>query len=403
MLLAGCFDQPGAGTAKLDAGGAPLKDLGNGVLDAALPLQRIEPTSESELAADPTGTTLAYGGIGVWSSTDGGLTWTAAQPFSISGNLDGWTIAFDEAGHLFAANTEGPNVKVGRSSDGGASWDAINYVSGVGLGLADRPWIAAHGDGQLALMVGDLALQALGNYERCFTSKDGGATWLDVDVGGSPGPTGGLAFDAAGDFYGVSQQGVVQQFGGSCLPSPQTHAAFQAPINAEELPIATAGTAAYTAATDAGSGAVVVGGVRGGVAHQVAVSPPQLKTSLYTAVAARGEDVAALWYGSSTAGDYQSQGFDGDFDVYVAVVHGFWGNSTIQVFKVNDTPAHHGGICRNGLSCTFGRGPGDYFDIEYDAAGALHAAFASDTVGGATYHVGLSAAFLAAHPGRLAN
>ena len=125
-----------------------------------------------------------------WWSRDGGTTWTPLPSpggareavYAFEGD-----VAFDDAGHLFFLDNTFADQVVSRwrLAAEGPVWESTVPFAGSD-GLDDRPWLEAHGDGQLLLASktplvpgpGDLLAgdAALGSY-RVYRSGDAGATW----------------------------------------------------------------------------------------------------------------------------------------------------------------------------------------------------------------------------------
>jgi hypothetical protein len=191
--------------------------------------------------------------------------------------------------------------------------------------------------------------------------------------------------DANGSFYSVAQDGTLLRFA-SCMAGPSEKKLLDADALPEELPVAVSGSSVFTVAPTK-AGGIEIGGTQSfGPPRQIELLPRGLESAMYVAVAARGDDVAALWYGTTTAGHVSDSGFAGDFNVYVAILHHFWNSPSVAVFQITTSPVHHGAICRNGISCgSASRGPGDYFDIAIDRWGGVDAVYAADTGTQGTY------------------
>lgn len=126
-----------------------------------------------------------------WWSGDGGATWQAADaPLGVNRDFPGLEgdAATDAAGHVYYADTYGPDYSLHRWSagSGGLSWDWSRPLPTLAP-LDDRPWLAAQGEGVLYLLsntgqrgpiAGDLANgNATLSSKWLFTSQDGGLTW----------------------------------------------------------------------------------------------------------------------------------------------------------------------------------------------------------------------------------
>src|SRR5439155_6916440 len=92
---------------------------------------------------------------------------------------DGVALAQDDAGTLYASDTDGSFIAVASSKNGGATWTTVeNYVAGASA-IADRPWLAARGDGEVTLVWN------AGQVEMCSRSTDGGVTFTQASPYGS--------------------------------------------------------------------------------------------------------------------------------------------------------------------------------------------------------------------------
>lgn len=389
LLLSGCIVPAGRAP-------APTSDAPSGVVTTLhVPIHRLESAAgETTFASDPQGRAMYVGGSQwVYVSRDDGSTWTRAPGTALLGPLDGFSVAVDADGGLYAVTTEGANVDLSRSTDQARSWERTNFVAGLSAGIADRPWIAARGSGELAMLVGaSHVTSAQGNYESCTMSDDRGQTWSLPDTKGSPGPVGGLAFGDDGTFYSVAQDGTVEKFVQRCSTSPQGLRVLDDDIVPDELPVATSGTHVFTAAPLKEGGLEFGGLAMDGGIRRIRVTPENVLVGAYPAIAARGDDVAALWYGSNSAGDFTAASWMGSFDVYVAIIHDFWGTASQRVYKIDQAAVHDGPICREGVSCgSASRGPGDYFAIGFDAKGGLNLAYTRDTGDVGIFHVRLTA------------
>jgi len=330
------------------------------------------------------------GGSGGYRSSDNGTSWSATpnDPTNIQCQCltitDGWSIAQDEAGHMYMGVLSYNRVDVLRSSDGGASWDQTGAAAGVS-GTADRPWLAAKGDGHVALFYFDAPAVATGFFEHCAQSDDGGMTFTDRDPVSLP-PTGGSAFyDSQGRLYFSDNNGNLYRFDGTCLGgSTSIPMASNLGVN-NMVQSAADGTDLYTAAATANGAITLFGSHDGHGVTKLVVSPDSLKSNTYATVAAHDGQVAVAWYGSTTAGDPSSTSFSGDFNVYLSVVDNFWSPAPhITRYQLSDKPNHKGTICMGGVTCPNSiRGLQDYFGIAYDIWGGLHVAYVDDTSGSA--------------------
>ncbi|HET6404624.1 MAG TPA: sialidase family protein [Candidatus Thermoplasmatota archaeon] len=353
--------------------GAHLQD------DVVLPAGTVSGGAEPIIHVTRDGTTLLVGdSSGVYRSVNGGATWTRlSHPFLQGAFTDGRAIAEDDVGRIYVAHTQGQIVGVARSSDNGASWDLISRVVAVGA-IADRPWLAARGDGEVTLIVYNA-----GHGEECFRSTDGGATFLDRTLI-TPGVanTGGMAYDPQGRLW--YSNGASWYRWTTCLqpPLPVDHPnggaqiLTQTAVDAQGRP--------YSALPSGNNAQMLVHArqTTGGV-KTLAVSPAELKSNTFGAIAvnnATGE-VAVGWYGSTTAGNPSASTFGGSWHVYVARITGFWSASpSVTVTQVTTTPNHVGGFCMTGVTCGSGadRDLLDYFGLTFAPDGSVHVAYGHD-------------------------
>ncbi|MEA3198709.1 MAG: hypothetical protein QOE90_137 [Thermoplasmata archaeon] len=367
--------------------------------------------AEPAILVDALGRSILVGdNAGVHVSTDHGATWTKVWvPFvpGATNNLpstpvvtvgvgntgisDGWVFAQDADGAIYASTTDGALINVGRSLDGGLTWDATPSTIATDAGpVADRPWLAAHGHGQVAVIwnVG-------GTDEACSFSSDGGTTFphKTIPTSGTSGngvPIGGRAeFDPQGRLYYFGN-------GGGTLyrydqaPCGNLLSKLDIPAHGAQLSLqATTDDTGhvYTAVPSAGNGAMQVwgwNGTRGATLKTLTISDPSLQENTYGTIHQQGGEIVAAWYGSSTAGDFLGPSFHGEWNVYVAQVRNFWtATPSVTVTRVSTEPNHVGGFCFGGTSCDTGQTSGDrdlldYFQVTHDAQGNAHVAYAHD-------------------------
>ena len=344
---------------------------------------------------------------GVLRSTNGGLNWFRVNVPYIPGNhplvggiYDGWALAQDDAGTIYASTTDGAVINVASSVDGGATWQlgASTFVVDGG-GIADRPWLAARGDGQVAVTwnVGGLGVQA------CEYSSDGAFTFTRRTVpvplqSGGVTPTGdGLAIGGLPAWYGNGQLVYAGNGFGTAKtlyryaapPCGTTLFALQLPAAGDQMStqVATDGTKIYVATpTPDNSGVQVIGYNTWTDAGRktLVVSPATLKGATFTTIASRAGEIAVGFYGTPTAGDFQTPGFNGQWNVYVARVKDFWtATPQVRIDQVTATPNHVGDFCFQGTNCDVDAESGDrdlldYWQLTYDAAGNVHLAYGHD-------------------------
>ncbi len=383
-LVAGCTGPVGVpeddGT---EAPRSPPAPQGTG-LPIGFSAGRVSSGSEPSVLTDRNGEYVWIGDTsGGYFSSNNGTTWTAMAPLALGFHFlsDGWALAQDELGNLYAADLSDNHVDVGRSSDAGRSWNQIGYYAGVS-GAADRPWIAA-AKGDVVLFYFDAPAVAVGVFEHCARSTDGGLTFTDRDPVTGPPQAGSAFYDSAGRFYYSQSSGVLYRYAGTCLSNPTAIQMIpDAGVN-NMIQSDVEGTDLYmAAATDGAHEITLAGSHDGDPAKRLIVSPPELKANTYATVSVHNGQVAVAWYGSTTDSDPSQPGFAGTFDVHLALVDGFWTDSPrIQNFKLTTEPNHSGFICMAGLACGAGRELLDYFMLDYDNWGGLHIAYVDDANG----------------------
>ena len=403
LLLAGCAAAPPGPGAEppsgLQPGGEPQAAPApagagphNGFLLDALrpPGTQVSDGAEPSILTDMLGRAIWIGDTsGLAVSFDNGTTWGAgAYPFLLS--ADGWGLAQDAMGTLYFSTTGLAWVDVARSTDLGRTGEVVGHFVDAAP-VADRPWIAARGDGEVAIV-----FYAFGRVadEACARSLDGGETWLDRQpFAGAPNP-GNLVYDDKGTLYFSDGGGEVYALSGGCQ-ALQANApllaqgGFQMFPNLElgannQLQVATAGETLYSVAAGPGNRQMFLSGSKNlGTPHLIPVSPPQLASNTFGAVSTWGDEVAIAWYGSETSGDPSVEGYGGAFNVYVARVKDFWGQPEVSYYRLTDEPNHVGDICMGGIGCseTADRDLLDYFGVDFDIWGGIHVAYGHDGTG----------------------
>lgn len=391
VLLAGCLgtldDPPSSsdveGTSTPEAVPDPTQPLPR-ANDTGLPVLPLEPVkvsdgAEPSLLADEDGKWIWLAdSSGGYRTENNGSTWEEMpSPFLLT--ADGWSLAQDAAGNLYAATTNVPSIEVHRSEDDGASWARTSRFADAAP-VADRPWIAAGEAGEVALFFYDFGRT---NSENCVRSTDGGLTWTDRrPLTGQPN-AGGAAYEDDGDFYYVGGDGVLHRFTGTCLGGSETVQMFPEGFGATGmLDVDAAGGAVYTAAPTPSNGAVVLSSSQeAGEPRTLTVSPPAAASNTYPTVSARNGTAVVAWYGSQTPGNPDRADYDGTWHVYLAVVDGFWTEDpSVRVAQLTSVPNHVGGICMGGVSCGEDRDRDllDYFRVEQDRWGGVHVAYGHD-------------------------
>ncbi len=345
------------------------------------------PSTEVSGGAEPTilaskdGSTLWIGDTsGLWISTDNGTTWDrGARPFLNS--ADGWTLAEDDDGRFYFATTTAQAVSLARSRDGGRTADHVEHIVDASP-IADRPWIAARGDGEVVLVVFDWGRTF---SESCARSQDGGETWLDRGVLTAIPNVGNVIFDKDGNFYVGEEDGGVVRFAGSCGLTRSIDM-FPGSLGANGmLQVKEEDGRLYMAAAGPANREILLSGKDGwsGQLRQLTVSPPALYSNAYPVLSVHNGRIAVAWYGSETAGNPSSPSYAGTFNVYLAIVDHFWTDTpSIQHVRLTAEPNHVGDICMSGATCSTNsqsdRDLLDYFGIDHDIWGGVHVAYGHD-------------------------
>lgn len=334
--------------------------------------------AEPAIFVSPSGTVFVGDTARLHRSNDGGASWqTSPNPFLPGGFTDGWPMAMDATGTLVTATTQGQVIGVAASTNGGVSWAQTSSVVDV-AGVADRPWVAARGNGEVVVLY-----YSAGLGEQCLYSTDGGLTFLTRSlVNEGPSNAGNAVFDAQGRVWYASGAYLVR-WNAPCQGEPErVWIGGSGPQIFNQLAVSNAGDA-YLALPTSNSGGMQIQAMHGtdrSTLKALTVSPANSKSNTFGAIAAKadGSEIAVAWYGSPTAGN-PAGAFSGSWDVYIARVTNFWTASpTVAVTKVQ-TGNHVGGFCMTGISCTSGdRDLLDYMGIAYDNAGNVHLAYGHD-------------------------
>lgn len=395
LLAAGCVSPPAelpAPPAAGDEGGASGYVPNLFLIDHPRPPGGVvHGGSEPMVLADRVGEYLWIGSTGGASrSADNGTTWeNLSWPFLLS--ADGWSLAQDDVGRVYVSTTGIPNVEVYRSDDDGETWIRPGLptrppLSGVVdvAPVADRPWLAARGDGEVMLIHYDFGRTY---SESCVYSTDAGETWTDRDPMMGVANAGRPDFDALGRFGFTGGDGKLYLLGQSanivprCAQDPQEVRMFLS-MGAQPMRAASAtGNTWFSAAPTSGNGAIQLAGYNGAAVKRLVVSPPILKANTYATVSAGPNDIAVAWYATETPGAWSTPGFEGSWNVYVARVSNFFAASpTIALTRLTTEPNHVGDICVGGIGCTGGadRDLLDYFGVEHDKWGGVNVAYVHD-------------------------
>lgn len=343
---------------------------------------------------------------GIHRSTDNGDTWEAlSSPFLAW--VDGIDLAQDDAGTLYATTTNGATITFSLSTDGGDTWQGTPATllprSQVldGGGVADRPWMAAHGDGQLGL-TWNPGTNPPGT--RCVASADGGQSWADRGVSKSTIIAGENSFDEEGNLYWAIRgelyrlEPVDVSVGDArtlCAAPVDQVTAFDAGVQAMSQ-TDTAGSTVYTAAPSADEAAIEVAFTASWPGLDRFTLDPtleedgeekQLATNTFVTLSATQDELAIGWYGSEDGGDFTSSAFDGVWNVYVAQVENpeshdgetlTCSDADVTCTRATTAPNHEGPICPDGVACDVDRDLLDYFMVDHGPDGVLHVAYADD-------------------------
>lgn len=390
LALTGCFvatpaPVPVPAPAPSEASAAPVASPNLWLIDGPYPLLDVHVSggAEPSILVDHAGAFVWIGDTaGLHRSSNGGATWTNSPvPFAPGGFTDGWSLAQDADGVLYASTTQGELSGVARSKDFGATWDVTpsRFVTEAAP-ISDRPWLAARGHGEVALVTNADAA------ETCAYSTDGATTFLSrMPVAGNPN-AGNVLFDSAGRVVFANDATIYRSGAKGCTTG---HTAMNLPAHGSQIFVQLgidAQDRIYTALPTPGSSAMTIVGYpyfTGAGMKSLVVSPPELVGNTYGAISVHGDEVAVAWYGTQTPGDYNAVGFSGSWNVFVARVQGFWNATpTITYARLTLTPNHVGDFCFDGIGCTSGdRDLLDYFGIAHDAQGNLHVAYGDDYTG----------------------
>lgn len=358
------------------------------LLEAAKPTSStVSGGAEPSMLASKDGRHLWIGDTdGLSISTDNGTTWRSSGiDFTLT--ADGWSLGEDDAGNLFMSTTSTVSIVFARSSDGGFTADHMDEIVDVAP-VADRPYLAARGDGEVAIIMYDFGRTT---SETCVRSTDGGETWLDRSLLSGSAIGGNLQFDDAGALV-FADLGRMWRYDSCTVETGSAYIGgdyvdmYPGGIGANNhVQVATEDGAYYTALAGPGNKEIIIAAMEtwGGPVKHLVVSPPVLKSNTFAAISVHDGEIAVAWYGSETPGDPSQVGFDGAFNVYVAQVRDFWGTPSITHTRLTTEPNHVGDICMGGIGCTeeADRDLLDYFGVDHDIWGGVHVAYGHDGTG----------------------
>lgn len=355
----------------------------------------VSQSGEPSILVDKAGKWIWVGDfLGVHRSNDGGQTWTRSRPPQAPGVFsDGFALAQDAAGTLYASSTTGQWIAVDSSTDGGATWTQVNRIAAIGLPFADRPWLA------VGAAAGDITLVYNGNKgEGCMRSTDGGVTFLPGSTGDVPPNAGNVVRDNFGNTYYAIESAIYMWKGPNACPvhvpgQPITYLWKELPPAGSQIltqlavPAATGTNAlggnVYVVQPSADNGQMTVRGTQGlrmvapSPIKTVVVSDSTMRSNTFGAIAVKPDDseIAVSWYASPTPGDPASTSYPASavWSVYAARITGFW-NATpiVSAPQLVESGNYQGWFCMNGVSCTSGRDLSDYHGVTYGPDGKLH-------------------------------
>jgi len=419
--LVGCIgaDQPvtddEATPSADDEADEPSDDRNTFLLDEPRPASTtVSEGAEPIILADQAGEYLLIADTsGIYKSTDDGTSWSDVTPvFPPGAFIDGISLAQDDTGTIYGADTNGNTISVAKSNDGGDSWTTTADVPTAARpiaasGLADRPWLAATGDDQVGLVYYDVAR---GASEQCLSSFDGADTFPDREVlpAGSPN-AGNAIFDEDGALY-YAVDGTLYRHAptttqqlpqvGEVEPvcnSPLGQRTLLSDVGADVFTEAVSdGEREWIAAPSSDNGEILLGGSDDLDETQTLTFTPsdgdqRLRTNTFVTLSAQGDELAIGWYGTQTAGDPTSQGFDGEWNVFVATIDDPWNapeqiscdSAAVDCTRLTNVPNHVGQICMNGSGCggEDDRDLLDYFGADHGPDGKVHVAYGHDGSG----------------------
>lgn len=377
------------------------------------------------------------GAAWLWRSTDGGATWETIReptretplgsvsmtrkPFGSSDadvvtSPDGWVYYSDWWN--WGAPAGVPNVPVGRygsylverSSDGGATWESAPVTTLDSVGGIDRQWLVAGEDGFLALFYAyfhgpnptrgaDGVPTGVSSIQAVY-SADHGASWSQPRT---------VVESPAGEFAQIAHPWLTSD-GVLWMPHAWTketdtywtdpsearvavshdlgatwevHKIADVPEGFDNLWAIQGASdeagrmhAAWSARTGENMTTFYAVSEDDGVTWSEPLALRAAGLNFLPWVAARGDgDVAVGWYGSDATGVAVEAPDDTEWFAYVA--HKPEGADAFTLLPVQAEPVKVGPMCAKGASCPGDRELLDYFSLAFDAAGALHVAFAT--------------------------
>lgn len=356
-------------------------------------------------AENPADIPGRFGQSYIWRSTDNGATWAFVDlglpepagtllPYrnailGVEGDL-----AADETGRAYFVDLTMLAINgLATSTDSGATWTETQNPA-VGLPAADRPWLAAFGDGVVYVKYLHLT-----TGQRVARSTDGGRTFAeDVAI---PCPSNGpIAADAARRELVVAcvegTDAFVVRTGEGAMKWERldvakldggTGAAADFPV------VAVAGPGEYVMAWREASQEYANGTTirlaatldAGATWTEPVDASPLSHTRVFPWVDATPDGkVAVVWYGTDELGNPDE--LDAQWHPMVAFYElGSRGLARTAIVRLVDGFVHEGTICTAGLACVLeGRAEDrrllDFFEVDLDAKGAAHITW-TDTTG----------------------
>lgn len=373
-------------------------------------------TGEPSIAVTPEGIVYVAAPVGaqraLWRSDDGGVTFREVavhgqllDPMSQypTGGGDSDVAVVGENTVYFADQQAGSGQTVSASHDGGQTWTTNILAGGPPIG-ADRQWLVADGEDTVWL-----AFNGPGTpLGRATVTKsiDGGRTWpIRTIVDGDACFRGNLFRDPAGTLY----------LAGCNADGPGVAVSRDGGLSFEWVNVAARSGETNTSFFYVGHLFVIGTSDAAGNVHVVWVDPSpggfdvqspdgvQLNVWLATSKDAGrtwSEPVRVNQAPGTFVLPWVTAGADGAIAVsfmatrYVGhpeLALGEWypvlatstdGGSTWRESTMTDTPMQYGPVCMRGSACGSARNLLDFFQIQADATGRVHAALMDGTAGG---------------------
>lgn len=150
----------------------------------------VDSASPNDVAVPQPNTVVAAASDGIWRSTDAGQTWT--QVLALGTTLSVNSLAFRDANNGIAVGDA-----IWRTSDGGVTWTQVTAPADIFLNR-----VAISGGVYVAVGYGGVPGGGVGS--KILRSTDQGATWVDIDIGGSTEELVDVAFDGNGNGVAIS-------------------------------------------------------------------------------------------------------------------------------------------------------------------------------------------------------